>query len=776
VVSPDNALATSINPSALGALDTWSLTGSYIDPLPDSAFADRLTSVYLASRLGQSFALGAGVDALRSRTPGLSSYNGFTLGAALNAGAAWSLGASWRLRAPRAGAAHAHTADVGLSFRPSPTLGFSLLGRDLAIDSPYLGRFKVRRSALLAATLRPLGDDRLFLELGGTVDQADDMGARFAAGIELPGIGRLSAAAELSQYDQREIWTFSGGLDVRWGGLSVAPALHTTKGFDEASWSLMADLHGKPRLGVPTQTYAVKIKVEGLSTRRLLSTVIALDQALHDPRVTAVVLETRDTAAGLAVAQELRLMIGALRNAGKPVYCHLESPSGSEYYLCSRATRVVLDPAGAVRLMGVASDSLYFGDVLRNIGVRADFVRIGRYKSAPEQYMNRGPSEFAAAQRNELLDDAYRRLTHDIADDLGRNAAQVRALIDKGPFAASEAVEHGLVATTVDLHDLESDAKGTLGSHTPLRERIATADHERFGPTGQIGVVVVDGTIVDGENVDVPFFDIHMSGGRTISRRIDELADDPRIRAIVLRIDSPGGAVTASDQIWRAVRRARDKKPVVASMGEVAASGGYYVASAANEIWASPSSITGSIGIFYGKVDIAPLAERFGIGIDSQKRGLHAGADTLYRPFTDEERAALVVKLRLWYRQFLERVALGRNMSVERVDALARGRVYSGDAAHENGLVDSLGGFGAALARARELARLKPNAEVVIVPRRPSTLLDYITGVGGSAQAGPGLALPLPDSLRPMVARWLLLSTLSGLEPVALYEGPLDVR
>ena len=154
--------------------------------------------------------------------------------------------------------------------------------------------------------------------------------------------------------------------------------------------------------------------------------------------------------------------------------------------------------------------------------------------------------------------------------------------------------------------------------------------HARFGPTGQIGVVVIDGTIVDGDNVDVPFLDVHMSGGRTVSEAIDKLADDPRIRAIVLRVDSPGGAVMASDQIWRAVKRAREKKPVVASMGDVAASGGYYVASAANEIWALPSTITGSIGIFYGKVDLAPLAERFHVGIETDRRGAHAGADSLF--------------------------------------------------------------------------------------------------------------------------------------------------
>jgi len=767
VVSPDNALATQINPAALGALESWSLAVSHVDPAKGTAYADRQTSVSLASALGAGFSLGAGVDVFRSRSALSTSYNGFVLGAAFNAGRDWSLGTNWRLRAPTERGDRASTADVGLTFRPSPTIGFSVIGRDLAFDQPVLGGLTLRRSGLLATVVRPLGDDRVSLELAGIMSQDDDLGVRVAGSALVPWIGRLAAAGEVQQLDGREAWTLSAGVDIRWGGLSVAPAMHTNDKGDDIGWSLLVDMHGTPRVGVPAQRYVAKVRVGALGTRGLPATVIALDRALHDPRVAGVLLEPHDTAGGLAVAQEMRLMIAALRKAGKPVYCHLESPSGSEYYLCAGADRVSLDPAGAIRLMGVSGDALYFGDLLRSIGVRADFVRIGRYKSAPEQFTNKGPSDPAREERAEILDDAYSRLVHDLSIDLSRDEEAVRKLIDSGPFTASEATRDKLVASTVDTHDLEDAAHGLFGKRTPILDQGPPAEHPRFGPTGQIGVVVIDGSIVDGENVDVPFLDVHMSGGRTIVKAIDEMADNPRIRAIVLRVDSPGGAVTASDQIWRAVKRAREKKPVVASMGDVAASGGYYVAAPATEIWASPSTITGSIGIFYGKIDVAPLAERFGVGIASEKRGAHAGADSMYRPFSDEERASLVGKLRIWYRQFLDRVAEGRHMSVEKVDSLARGRVYSGDAALANGLVDSLGGFGSALARARELGHVGPNAEIVIVPQRPSTLLDYVTGASASTSA-----LPISAALRPMLSRLLLLSMLSGTEPVALFEGP----
>ncbi len=772
LVSPDSAVATAVNPSGLSALDDWSVSFSHVDAAPGTAFADRQTSAYAASRVGAGQSLGAGIEVFRSRTPDLGSHHAFLLAASLASGPTWSLGSSWRIRAPRAGGQHAHTADVALSFTPAPTLGFSLIGRDLAVDQPTLGNRQLLRSAALATAVRPLGDDRVSLELAGLIDQADNMGARLAVSALIPWVGRVAASGEVQDVAGREIWTLSAGLDVRWGGLTVAPAMHTNDTGDAVGWSLLADVHGRPRPGVPAHRYVAKIGVDALGTRSLPATVLALDAALHDPRIVGVVLEPRDTSGGLVGAQEVRLMIAALRAAGKPVYCHLESPSGSEYYLCAGANRVSLDPAGAIRLMGVATDSLYFGDLLRNLGVRADFVRIGRYKSAPEQFTNRGPSEPALQQQTELLDEAYARLVHDLATDLGRDEEAMRRLIDTGPLTASEALRDKLIASTLDTSDLEGAAHELFGERIPILDQTAVARDPRFGPTGQIGVIVIDGTIVDGENVDVPLLDVHMSGGRTIVKSIDELADNPRIRAIVLRIDSPGGAVTASDQIWRAVKRARAKKPVVASMGAVAASGGYYVAAPATEIWASPSTITGSIGIFYGKVDVAPLAEHYGVGITSAQRGAHAGADSLFRPFTDEQRASLVTKLRIWYRQFLDRVAEGREMPVAKVDALARGRVYSGDAALRNGLIDSLGGFGAALARARQLARLGPEASVVVLPRRPSTLLDYVTGVTVSAPP----TLPLVAALKPMLARLLLLSLLSGTEPVALFEGPAGIE
>jgi len=773
IVNPEGAASVAINPAAIGSFDEWSLAYSHVDAADRSAYSNRTDAAWFAGKLGKSLALGTGAEFVRTRTDGVPSSNAFVLGGTVNMGPSWSWGAVYRMRSPRGGLPNAHSADAAITFRPAPTLGVSLIGRDLAANDLFVGGLKLRRSGLLALSARPLGDDRVVLELAGLVDQGKNTGARLAGQAYIPWVGRLAAAGEFQEVGNREVWTFTAGVDLRWGGLSVAPAAHGAKNGDGMGWSVLADVHGQPRLGMPAPRYVAKIAMSELGPRSLLSLIRSLELALHDPRITGVILEPSNTAAGLATAQEVRLMITALQGAGKPVYCHLEAATGSEFYLCAGAQRVSIDPAGLVRLMGVSTDSLYFGELLRDAGVRADFVRIGRYKSAPEQYTNNASSEGAREERTQLLDDAYARLVYDLARDTSLSETEIKSLFDRGPFLPREAVTAKLVDSEIDAHDLERDAQELYGARMITLDQGKRASHGRVGPTGQIGVVVIDGAIVDGDNVDVPFLDIHLSGARTVVNAIDRMTENPRIRAIVLRVDSPGGAVMASDQIWRAVKRARAKKPVIASMGDVAASGGYYVAAGANEIWASPSTITGSIGIFYGKVDIAPLAQRFGVSIESDKRGAHAGADSMFRPFTDEERASLVEKLRLWYRQFLERVAEGRSLPIERVDALARGRVYSGDTAQTLGLVDSLGGFASALARARELAGLPVEADLVVMPQRPKNLLDYVMGPNGGQNDAAAL---LPAALKPMLSQLYLLTQVSATTPVALYEGPMGIR
>jgi protease-4 len=577
-------------------------------------------------------------------------------------------------------------------------------------------------------------------------------------------------------------------LAVTLGNTSFVAGGTGGDGFDQSiGWYAMLRANGRVRTGALAPRSVLDLELNDMSPRGLIATAVALEIARISPRIFGVVLRPRATSMGLAYAQELRLQIRALQSAGKPVVCHLESASGAEYYGCAGADRVVLDPSGDIRLMGTSTAVLLFGETLRKIGVRADFVRIGDYKSAPEQFTQDRMSEAAREQANALLDDAHRRMLVDLSGDLKVSTERVAELMDKGPHLAPLALQRKLVDAVLDEHELDEDDGPFIGR--PRTDRLPRDEAGEWGKRPTIGVIVIDDAIVDGESVDIPIVDIHMTGGRTIVEELDQMAADPSIRAIVLRVDSPGGAVVASDQIWRAVRRARARKPVIASLGAVAASGGYYVASAADEIWADPSTITGSIGIFYGKVDVEQLAGSLGVHIEHLRRGAHAGADSVYRPFTDEERAALADVMRSYYRVFLERVAAGRGMTVAQVDALARGRVYSGDTARDLGLVDRLGGLASALARARERAGIGTDAAVIARPSRPSGILDYALG-GAQSQALFGeldgdstlpeasvrATLPLPSELRSLVRSLLTMSQLGSGTPLALMPFAVDIQ
>jgi protease-4 len=427
----------------------------------------------------------------------------------------------------------------------------------------------------------------------------------------------------------------------------------------------------------------------------------------------------------------------------------------------------------------------FLGDLLRTVGIRADFVRIGRYKSAIEQYMNPGPTPTARAQDESVLDFAYRRLTFDAARDLDVTRARVEEIIDRGPQLPPAALELGMVDALADEHAMDAELREGFGGSYPRETGEPWEFPRRWGNRPRVGVVVVDGTIVDGDNVDIPLIGIHMSGGRTVVRAIDRLAADPAVSAIVLRVDSGGGSVLASDQIYRAVVRARRRKPVIASMGAVAASGGYYIASAAEEIWADPTTITGSIGVWFGKVDFVPLGRMIGVSLETMQRGRHAGATSLYRPFTPEERAVLADSVHHWYRMFLRRVARGRGMSVQEVDALGRGRLWMGDEAIGVGLIDHLGGFGSALAAARRAAGVGPEVDIEILPSRPSTILDYALsalGLGASptdparAEAQGGLLERVAPELRSILSAVITLRQLGSAAPMAMMPESIVVR
>jgi protease-4 len=740
LAAPEDALAVDWNPAALAFLGTWSVVYAGALAPGSGALAEGGHALYAATPL--LFGLSAGVGAWTRDVPGAGTLDGASLALAWAPSANWGFGADARLlsQSGRSGGPldGALTLDLAATWRPASTLAVSLLARDLTAPGGALGApGSVPRSLALAVGLRPFGTDALTLDLAAGVDAEARLGVRAAAALRVPAVGELLAVVEASEPgSSRETLRVTAGLRVQWdrvgvaGGVLLDPADSQAPG---AFWS--ARLEGASREGLPRPRAVLELPLRVGSERQVIATVLQLERARQDARIAGVLLRGASAPVPTAYAQELREQIAALREAGKPVVCHLEAASGGELYACAAATRSVIDPAGGARLVGPSSDVLLLGDALRDAGIRADFVRIGRFKSAVEQFQNARSSDPAREERAALLDAIYGRFAEELGRDLGVDAARARALVDEGPYLAEEAVAAGLVDATADAHELDDVLAEVIGEHLPRQRQLDAEAARDWGTGGRVGLVVIDGDIVDGDNVDVPFVGVHLTGGNTAVRAIDALAADPSVRAIVVRVDSPGGSALASDRIWRAITRARARKPVVCSMGAVAASGGYYAASAADEIWADAATVTGSIGIFFGKVDVAPLAARFGVAIESVGRGQHAGVESIYRPFTAEERALLAQKIRVLYRQFVARVSEGRTatghaMARTRVDALGRGRVWSGDVAQRAGLVDSLGGLGAALQRARALGGLDAESGVVILPRRPANLLEYVLSEG----------------------------------------------
>jgi protease-4 len=797
----DDALSVAVNPASIAHLDTWSVHYSHADSGDGERFAERGDALYGAIPLLFGISLGAGVDSVRpsraSIMAGAIERTIVSLDVGLRLSDQLSIGAAPRVLFsgdPRLGGIF--TLDLAGNWRPLPQIALSFIARDLTGPGYQGGGGAIPRSFVLAGAIRPDGTRAFTLDLAAAIDETGRVGMRAMAELEVPYFGRLLASGEFEDVGGvRPDVRVTIGAAMDWAEYGVGGGVVVGDGFESwPGWYVSARLEGERRRGLPTGDVIAEITIDGTGPRGLLRLVARLDRALRDPRVHGVLLRPRGSGIGLAYAQEIRLLVAQLEDAGKHVVCYLEDASGAELYACGGASTIVGDPAGGIRLYGPSMEIQHYAGLLRELDIRADFVRIGRFKSAIEQFHDDHMSGGAREMRETIMDDLYGRFVSDLSRDFAMEEARTIEVVESGPYVAPGAVEAGLIDQLADVHDLGDVLREVYGGDLIREHHEPSEIDRRFGRASRIGVVVIDGEMTDGENLDLPILEIHTTGGRTAVDAIDGLSRDPSISAIVIRLDTPGGSVLAADQIWRAIQRARERIPVIASMGAIAASGGYYVASGCDEIWADPATLTGSIGVWFGKMDFEPLATHFGVVTEEISRTPRANAETLWAPFTADEREVLSEAVRHWYREFLRRVAAGRGMSLTEVHALAQGRVWTGDRALDIGLVDHLGGFSSALARARQLAGLPDDAPFEVRPSRPSTLLDYVLGeVGtlGGAEASADEALSDPSaasdptglsnalsSLAPEVLSALrfavLMRTAGANTPMALW--PVDTR
>jgi protease-4 len=440
-----------------------------------------------------------------------------------------------------------------------------------------------------------------------------------------------------------------------------------------------------------------------------------------DPRIPGVVIRLGALSAGPATLASLRQVILRFRAGGRQAVAWTPSLDTWHLYLATACDRIVMPPSGTFDAAGLRIETLFLQDALALLGLQADLEAIGEYEVAPDTFRRSAMTE----PHREMLEALLESLEAEVVDAVGRGRnvppRRVRAWFDAVPMSAADALTAGAIDAVAYEDELATQLEGDIAPWEQVQRRVVR--ERAWVARSRIGVVHIQGTLVMGPSrrsplpVPLPLpFPTQYAGAETIIQALRTASADRRLAAVVLHVDSPGGSALAADLIWREVTRLQAKKPIVAWFGNRAASGGYYVAAPADWIVAQPGTLTGSIGVWGGKVVLGGLWERTGAGAEAVQRGARAGLYSSLEPFRPEERAAVRAQMRDGYARFKARVAEGRGMTPDGVEAVARGRVWTGSQALEQGLVDALGGFQAALDKARELANLDPAATVRDVP------------------------------------------------------------
>jgi protease-4 len=501
-------------------------------------------------------------------------------------------------------------------------------------------------------------------------------------------------------------------------------------------------------------------RLAGDATRPFIDLLSVFVMAERDERIENVVLRIQPLEIGWGKADEIRESIGRLRERDVHTVAYLEVQSFSankELYIASAADEIFVSPGSGIPLVGMAAEYLFLGGFMQKIGIEFEVARAGRYKSAVETFAARTMSAASREMANSLLDDTYDRFVDALATGRGQTREAILAAIDGGTVRSQRLEALGLIDGEMHLDRLLERVGGPVVRHADY----ANVDPESIGfqARSEFALIYGTGTVVQGGGEGSAFRSSPVFASETISRALLDAAEDPRIDAIVLRIDSPGGSALASELIWSAIGQAKAKgKPVIASFSDLAASGGYYVASAADAIVADPGSLTGSIGVFALRPTIGGLLDKLEIGIDSLTRGRHADFLLSSEKLSPAAKARLETSVLDTYQLFLARVAEGRGLDVTAVDEIAQGRVWTGRQAMERGLVDELGGLHTAVRRAKEAVGLAPTDDVFLIPfpkqRSLSEQLIEALQLTAARVGGAGLdwRAGLPDPLRELAA------------------------
>lgn len=450
-----------------------------------------------------------------------------------------------------------------------------------------------------------------------------------------------------------------------------------------------------------------------------------LQQAAGDSRIKAVVLEPHDLTAGWAKLEELRADIVAFKKSGKPVYAYLKGGGTHEYYLATAADNVYMAPEDELDVKGLRAELMFLKGTLDKLGVSMEFEHVGKYKDYPDQFTATGPSNATLDQLNPILDQYYGDLINVMAQGRKKTPDAIRMAIDNGPFVGQEAVNDGLVDGLI----YEDEMYAKAGNPAKISDYSYTKATASSASGKRIALVTEEGDITRGSDSSGGLAAVSGIASDDAIRTMREVENDSSIQGVILRIDSPGGDGIASDDILHEAKRLSQKKPMVISMSDDAASGGYFIAMTGDPVVAYPNTLTGSIGVFFGKVDLSELYKKIGFKKELLTRGKYADIDSEAKPLTDDERAKLLAEIQVFYHGFVQRVADGRKRSYDQIEPLAQGRVWLGSQAKQNGLVDEIGGLDQAVALVKQRAKMGAAEKITLVqypPRR--SLYDLLFG------------------------------------------------
>ena len=456
--------------------------------------------------------------------------------------------------------------------------------------------------------------------------------------------------------------------------------------------------------------------------------ISVLRQVAEDNDIHGIFVHIEDMPFSTAQIQEIQEIIQLAKTKGKMIVSYLDTSTDTKsYLLASSSDRIFMHPAADLNIQGISSERMFFKDTLEWVGIQPQYVKRSEYKSAPEQYTESHSSPPATEQSKELLESIYNHTITTISKSRSLTNEAIKEIFKNGPHSAQVSLEKGLVDGLFYHDEIQGELEDIFGKQAELtKARSYPRKSDGWGRENSIAIIPITGAIMSGTSQTSGLLSSNTAGSETIVAQINEARKNDNIKAVVLRVDSPGGSAFASDEIWRAVEKLKEeKKPVITSMGGIAASGGYYVASNSTKIFAEETTITGSIGVYSGKFSMSELLRTLHIHTERLNIGTEGSLYSTIYPWSNEQEQKMEEMVEETYERFKDRVSKGRSLDGEQVELIARGRVWSGEKAKEVGLIDEFGSLYDAIAEAEKLVDSKD--------------LNLVIMRGGSAQSSPGI-------------------------------------